>query len=99
MTNVVRVSTPRCVQVISVLICSSSHFSRETRFLAKATSDFNKSGSYFVLTLLVDEHTVKNKQLSLLKIKIFRYILTARTRGIQGSKRIGEVIVLILRQM
>lgn len=60
-TYKVKVSTPRWAHVISVLICSSSHFSLDTRSLAWATSDFNKSGSYFVLKLLVLEHTKNGK--------------------------------------
>lgn len=76
-TYEVSVSTPRCVQVISARICSNSRFSLDTRSLACATSDFNKSGSYFVLRLLVLEHTtnqviINNEKNYTLKRELFQ---------------------------
>lgn len=61
-THDASVSTPRCVQLISARICSSSCLSRDTRFRAKATSDLSRSGSYLVLTLLELEHTKMHKK-------------------------------------
>lgn len=54
------VSTPRCVYVISELICKSSRFSRHTRSLAIANSAFNNSGSCRILIELLDEHTARD---------------------------------------
>lgn len=65
-SHLARVSTPRCVQFISARICSNSRFSRETRLLARATSDFSKSGSYFVLKELELEHTADKKKKKIL---------------------------------
>lgn len=55
------VSTPRCVYVISELICSNSRFSRHTRSLAMASSALRSSGSFLVLIELFDEHTAENE--------------------------------------
>jgi hypothetical protein len=63
-THEASVSTPRCVQLISARICSSSRLSRDTRFRARATSDLSRSGSYLVLTLLELEHTAMHKKLN-----------------------------------
>jgi len=52
-----RVSTPRRVHDISTPICSNSRFNLVTLSRAWATSDLSKSGSYFVLILLVLEQT------------------------------------------
>lgn len=71
MAYLARVSTPRCVQFISARICSSSRFSRETRLLASATSDFKRSGSYLVLNELELEHTVGKNVPSLFLHLIF----------------------------
>lgn len=57
-----RVSTPRCVYVISELIWSSSRLSRHTRSFAMANSAFNNSGSCRVLIELLDEYTAGGKK-------------------------------------
>lgn len=59
MSYCVRVSTPCSLYTISAWICSNSRFSLATLFLAKLTSDFSKSGSYFVLPTLELEFTEK----------------------------------------
>lgn len=62
MSYCVRVSTPCSLYTISAWICSNSRFSLATLFLAKLTSDFSKSGSYFVLPTLELEFTEKGQK-------------------------------------
>lgn len=62
MSYCVRVSTPCSLYTISAWICSNSRFSLATLFLAKLTSDFSKSGSYFVLPTLELEFTEKGTE-------------------------------------
>ncbi len=62
LSHLVSLSTPRCLNCISMLICSSSRLRRATRFRANATSERSRSGSYFVLlTLEVVEFTAKRE--------------------------------------
>lgn len=51
------VSTPRCVYVMSALICNNSRFNLHTRSFAIANSAFNSSGSCRWLIELLDEYT------------------------------------------
>lgn len=55
----VRVSRPLCLYCTSARICASSCLSLSTRFLAKLTSAFRRSGSYLVLPTLEFEFTEK----------------------------------------
>ena len=57
MTHVWRVSTPLCLKSISELMLASSRLSLWTLALAWCTSDFRRSGSYFVLEVELVEFT------------------------------------------
>ena len=60
-THVWRVSTPLCLKSISELMLASSRLSLWTLALAWCTSDFRRSGSYFVLEVELVEFTETKK--------------------------------------